>query len=182
MKIFLNGLGYFLILGDTEGIETDYKKVVRGSREIPMSSCPSSIEDAVYCSGSTIKKSEDAIGFQGVLDAVDAKAEKVSGYYKKPLRQTQKQKRVRTRSEKFLEAMKTTGAHRNDFTHASVDTDGAFTFHGRDYLVSAPQYRPQRTTDGEDFYEMDRIVCVDGIHFYDMSMNEISEFVEKLEI
>ena len=173
-------MGYFLILGDTEGIETDYKKVMRGSREIPMSSCPSYIEDAVYCSGGTIKKSEDVNGFQQVLENVDAKAEKLNGYYKTPPRKTQKAKHERTRSDKFMAAAKALGLHRNAFTHARVDTDGAFTYDGQDFKVCAPQYQAQRTSEGEDFYIMDRIICVDGIHFYDMSMNDVSEFVKKL--
>lgn len=57
---------------------------MRGSREIPISSCPSYIEDAVYSTGPSLKTIGNADVFDVTLDAVDAKADKLLGYYKKP--------------------------------------------------------------------------------------------------
>ena len=180
MKAFLEGLVYFLILGDTEGIETDYKKVVRGSRELPMSSCPSYIEDSVYGAGITTTRAEDDNRFEATVESVDAKLDKLSSYYKKPPAKKPKAHKGQTRCQRFLSAMGRLNVDRSAFTHVVVDTDGVFTYGGDTYVVRAQQYQAIATEDGEDCFVMDRIVCVDGVHFYDMSMNEVSEFVEKL--
>lgn len=45
VKRFFSGLTYFLLLGSTEGMVTNYKEIMNGKREIPISSCPSQIED-----------------------------------------------------------------------------------------------------------------------------------------
>ena len=179
VKVFLNGLGYFLFLGAMEGIETDYKKVVRGSRELPMSSCPSYIENTMYGIGSTIKKQEDADAFTRVLDTVDAKADKLASYYKRTAPQKVKAKVSETRYDRFQKILRELGVSKAAFSHARVDTEGRFTYSGHSYCVTARQYSPELTSAGEEYFAMDRIVCVDGIHFYDMEMRDVSGFVEK---
>lgn len=42
----------------------------------------------MYGNGSTIRKREDLSSFDRVLDKVDEKTAKLSGYYKKPARKT----------------------------------------------------------------------------------------------
>ena len=54
VKRFFSGLTYFLLLGSTEGMVTNYKEMMNGKREIPISSCPSQIEDLVYGTGSVL--------------------------------------------------------------------------------------------------------------------------------
>lgn len=68
----------------------------------------------------------------------------------------------------------------SQFTHAVVDVDGGFTYCGERYVVKAPQYDPVLLADGDAFYAMDRIICVDGTHFYDMAMHEVSDSVKKI--
>lgn len=82
VKRFLNGLSYFLLLGDTEGVVTDYKESMNGKREIPISSCPSHIEDMVYGTGSVLHpphEEEEAsfkIMINGAEDKLTAKKKK----------------------------------------------------------------------------------------------------------
>lgn len=147
-----------------------------------MSSCPSYIEDEVYGSTSTIARVEEEGKFESVLDNVDAKAEKLGSYYKKPPAKKPRAKKEKTRFQRYIAAMKALGISREGFSHVPVDVDGGFTFDGRQYVVNAEQYLPVSTGDGDECFFMDRIICangVDGVHFYDMSMKEVSEFVEK---
>lgn len=65
---------------------------MRGSREIPISSCPSYIEDAVYSTGPSLKTIGNADVFNVTLDAVDAKTDKLLGYYKKQKKPAKKQR------------------------------------------------------------------------------------------
>lgn len=63
-------------------------------------------------------------------------------------------------------------------THERVDTENMFSHRNSVYqIVGLPQY--ELTLDAkEDFYLMDRVICVDisdsETLFYDMSMNQIS--------
>lgn len=55
---------------------TNYKEVADGKREIPISSCPSYIENIVYGTGASlvpVGESED-MAFQSTLDRLDEKA------------------------------------------------------------------------------------------------------------
>lgn len=163
-----------------EGIETDYKKVVRGSRELPMSSCPSYIEDAMYGSGSTIKRQEDEESFSHVLDTVDAKTQKLSAYYKKPSTRRRKSEDEETRYDRFSRVSEALGIKAGCFSHAVVDVSGEFEFSGSRYVITAPQYEGELLPDGDIFFAMDRVICVDGLHFYDMAMRDVSDFVKKI--
>lgn len=89
-------------------METDYKRIMSGSREIPISSCPSYIEDAVYSTGPSLKTAGNADAFDVTLDAVDAKAEKLMGYYKKAERPVRK-KRHRSKLTKSMAILNTYG-------------------------------------------------------------------------
>lgn len=51
VKRFLDSIGYYLLYGKTDGIVTTYKEAVNQAREIPVSSCPSAVENAFYSSG-----------------------------------------------------------------------------------------------------------------------------------
>lgn len=156
-------------------METDYKRIMRGSREIPISSCPSYIEDAVYSTGPSLKTVGNADVFDVTLDAVDAKAEKLLSYYKKPKKKpVQKQ---RSRLSKSMAILRTYGLDSSAMTHERVDKENIFCHSGSTYqIVGLPQY--ELTLDSkEDYYLMDRVICVDisdsETLFYDMSMNQI---------
>lgn len=148
---------------------------MRGSREIPISSCPSYIEDAVYSTGPSLKTIGNADVFNVTLDAVDAKTDKLLGYYKKQKKPAKKQ---RSRLAKSMAIQKTFGLDSTAMTHERVDTENMFSHRNSVYqIVGLPQY--ELTLDAkEDFYLMDRVICVDisdsETLFYDMSMNQIS--------
>ena len=72
------------MVGDTEGIETDYKRIVNGKREIPISSCPSYVEEFVYGGNpSSTDNPEENLFFQTVIEKLDQKAEKLTQQRKK---------------------------------------------------------------------------------------------------
>ena len=148
---------------------------MRGSREIPISSCPSYIEDAVYSTGPSLKTVGNADVFDVTLDAVDAKAEKLVGYYKKPVK-TRKEKK-RSQLAKSMAVLRAHGLDSSALSHERVDTDNCFSHRGSIYqIVGLPQYEVVQDTR-EDYYLMDRVICLDipdsVTLFYDMSMNLI---------
>lgn len=75
---------------------TDYKDIMNGKREIPISSCPSYVEDAVYGGGSTIcPASPDEDGwFEQVVEKLEQRAAKVEKKKVAP------PKRTETKSER----------------------------------------------------------------------------------
>lgn len=173
VKLFLNGVSYFLMVGNTEGVVTDYKDIMNGKREIPISSCPSCVEDAVYGGGSTISSNspdEDA-RFGQMLDKLDnraAKVEKKKGNQKKrTITKADRQKAIRDEYG------------RCQFIYPIVNTENEFVFGGNTYVISdqAVQYAAKATVQG-DLYDMDRIVCViteAGTLFFDMDINRIPD-------
>lgn len=175
VKAFLSSQGYFLILGNTEGVETDYKRIMRGSREIPISSCPSYIEDSVYSTGPSLKTVDNTEGFQILLDAVDAKAEKLSGYYKKKKSSSKKEPTPFCKLQNILHQF---GIDSTAVIHARVDTDNVFEYKGSRYQIHGiPQYEA-KDHQGEPYYTMDRVICVntpEGTIFYDMNLNVICQ-------
>lgn len=173
MKLFLNGVSYFLMVGNTEGVVTDYKDIMNGKREIPISSCPSCVEDAVYGGGSTIctKAPDEDTRFDQMLDRLDFRASKVEK--SKPA----KKKKTTAKADRIKEIRARYG--RCDFQYPIVDTENTFTLNGETYVISheATQYEPKETGLGE-LYDMDRIVCVmtkEGILFYDMNISRLPD-------
>lgn len=173
VKLFLNGISYFLMVGNTEGVVTDYKDIMNGKREIPISSCPSCVEDAVYGGGSTIctKSPDEDTRFDQMLDRLDFRASKVDkskpAKKKKTITKTDRLREIRTRYGKC------------EFLYPIVDTENGFMLNGEKYVISdqAIQYAPKQTPQGE-LYDMDRIVCVvttDGVQFYDMDINRLPD-------
>ena len=69
-KRFLDGLAYFL-LGTTEGIVSQYKEVMNGRREIPISSCPTSFANMLYSgSGSMETEKDEALRFVSFVESL----------------------------------------------------------------------------------------------------------------
>lgn len=173
VKFFLNGVSYFLMVGNTEGVVTDYKDIMNGKREIPISSCPSCVEDAVYGGGSTISpmSPDEDTRFDNMLDKLDARAAKIEK--KKPTTK----KRLQTKADR-LKAIRARHA-KHEFVYPIVDTENRFVLNGEKYVISdqAAQYSAKDTDLGE-LYDMDRIVCVitpDGTEFYDMDIMRIPD-------
>lgn len=66
VKRFFGGLTYFLLLGH-EGVVTNYKEIMNGKREIPISSCPSHIGDMFYGTGSVLHSAEEEQAVKDIL-------------------------------------------------------------------------------------------------------------------
>lgn len=148
---------------------TDYKDIMNGKREIPISSCPACVEDAVYGGGSTICPSsqDEMTRFDQMLEKLDKRADKLKKTVKK------KTSGLSSKSERLKRIR---SQHKCRFVYPVVDTDNCFTLNGDKYRISdkAIQYSAKNTCYGE-LYDMDHIVCVisnDGIDFYDTDINK----------
>lgn len=161
VKRFLDALAYFYLIGNTQGIETDYKRVMHAKREIPMSSCPTFVENMLYASGSakgTHDQEERAV-FQIMTERLDSQAEKYEASKPRKKHQESKfQKRIRL------------GINGGEWCR--VDTDNRFEYNGRKYEIDAgmTQYQPVETEYGM-LYDMDRILATnpEKLEFYDMN-------------
>ena len=163
MKRFLDSVAYYCLLGNTQDIETDYKKVMHAKREIPASSCPSFVENMLYSTNGLTGQveQEERDRFRVMTDLLDEPAEKY---------ETNKPKRVHTETK--FEKRRRIGIHGGDWCR--VDTDGEFDYSGHRYRidVDAEQYKPTETEFGL-LYDMDRILAC-GDRFFDMNYDEVS--------
>lgn len=158
----LDSLAYYLLLGSLDGIETEYKKVMNAKREIPVSSCPASVENAMYASGGVGDKldAEEKFRFGFILKELDEKAKPYEKpKIKKKFPETLQHKRARL------------GIHGGEWCR--VDTECKFWYKGQHYVIDdmEVQYAPEVTEYG-DYYMMDKVLASGG-KFYDMSLNEI---------
>lgn len=164
IKYFLESMAHFLLIGHTEGIETYYKKVMHAKTEIPVSNCPSEIDNLLYasgCLGDQIHEEEEA-AFDTMLEKLDQRAAPYEAK-KKPV----KKERKPTSFENWLKLGSPHGEWR------TVDTDGRFTLGDCVYAVcdQEVQYQPIETEYGR-YYPMDRVFVYNG-QFYDMNFNII---------
>lgn len=166
VKRLLDQMAYYLLLGHTDGIETDYKRVMHAQREIPVSSCPSYVESMLYASGSNPEplSIEEEAHFRTVVEQLDERAEKYV------VRKPERKKRIESRYHK-RERLGIRGIE-----WCRVDTTGGFEFDGKKYRIdpSETQYQPIRTEFGE-LYDMDRILVAENPpeKFYDMNYDEV---------
>ena len=151
------------MIGNTQGIETDYKKVMHAKREIPASNCPIFVENFMYASGSTthIIGKDERTAFDVMTSRLDAKAEKY---------ETKKQQHIR-RESKFHKHERL-GIRGGEWCR--VDTDGIFEYNGNRYEIDkdATQYQPIETEIGL-LYDMDRILVTGNEEFYDMNYDRV---------
>lgn len=163
VKRFLDSIGYFLLAGFRDGIETDYKRIMHAKREIPESSCPSFVHNLMYGSGTVSAglMREEMDQFRAMTDVLDAAAEKYDAP-RQPKQESMFQKRNRL------------GIHGG--TWCRVDTAGQFRIGDEVYKISdqAIPYQPIQTEYGE-YYPMDRILACDG-KFYDMNLDEVEVY------
>lgn len=177
IKYFLSSLGYFLIMGNADDIVTDYKQVMNGKREIPVSSCPSFIEDKMYSgihvNASEMLKKAESECFSGMMESMDAKANKRYG-----IRSKKEKVLTKTRYDKIKDLM-ASGVRLQRMT---VDTDNEFIFDGARFRISlsmCPQYGPKETKSGI-LYDMDSIyVALDKndavVGLYDGNINRMPD-------
>lgn len=157
VKSFLDGLAYFLMQGriGTDGdIVTDYKNIMNGKREIPVSSCPPSVANALYGWGFDPRQGADDTGFTVMTEMLDEKAAKVE-------RPKKKKPFVHKPPRRELYA-KAIGTDAYVFEEYRVDTANTFsTPDGGQYCIasSVPQYCPVMTAEGL-LYDMDKIIRI----------------------
>lgn len=162
VKRLLDSLAYFLLSGNMQGIETDYKHVMHSSREIPASSCPSDVDNLFYASGALTgnAKKEEETDFETLLEKLDTRAE----HYIQP-------RTKRSYPETRFHKHERLGIRGGEW--CLVDTNGCFGFDGKNYVIEDQeiQYQPIPTDYG-DLYDMDRILAYGG-KFYDMNFDEV---------
>lgn len=148
---------------------TNYKEIMNGKREIPISSCPSQIEDYVYGTGSVLHTQAE--------DDESAFCKTIS----EPITSVKKRKKTveNERDRKIKQIRKDCG---NDaaFTYCYVDTEYCFRYNGNVYQIDASveAYAPKSTPLGI-LWDMDKVVCVkskDGqVRFYTAKYDPIPE-------
>lgn len=165
VKYFLDSMAYFLLLGHTDGIETNYRKVMHAKREIPVSNCPAEIENLLYATGGLTGtyEQEEYASFQCLLEKLDAKAVP----YEMKKQPAEKRKSLFSKKREL-------GISGGEWYR--VDTDGKFWIGNDQYIIedNAAQYQPVRTEYG-DYYAMDKILYSDG-KFYDMNYDEVQVY------
>lgn len=163
IKRFLDALAYFLLLGNTDGIETNYRRVMHAKREIPVSNCPADVSNIMYGSGGTSEASrrDEYDAFATMLEKLDQSA---LPYEAKQV-QRKKQKSMFNKKNKR-------GIHGGEWLR--VDTDGKFWVGDQQYIINDQeiQYQPVKTEYG-DYYAMDRILFSGGL-FYDMNYDDVA--------
>lgn len=149
VKRFLDGLAYYLLIG-SEDVVTDYKELMNGKREIPMSSCPSQINDIVYGAGAALHpQGDDELMIHDFTD------NEIPHKKKKPKKQegSQRSDNLKTLREEFGQNAK--------FAYCRVDTANVFEFGGKGWQISedVEAYQPKHTPLG-DLYDMDTIIVI----------------------
>lgn len=164
---------------DTEGIVTDYKDILNGKREVPVSSCPRSVEYSLYGNGAP-PEDEDEGRFEVLLDNLDRKAERMERRRPAPKKKPQRVSRI-ARSEQIRKEL---GAC--EFFFPVVDTTNEFELFGGRYHISpqVEQYGAKQTQEGK-LYDMDHIVCAvcgeNIIAFFDQDLMRIpDELIERV--
>lgn len=157
IKAFLDGVAYLLMRGHSEDTMSSYKEMARGRSEIPLSSCPESVQ--AYLFGESLY--DDAACAEQQIEQVPAYAEKVPDT--KPARHSDNGRAGRIEMIRRMFPGCT-------FAFARVDTDNVFTHDGTSYQLSdeVAAYQPVETKEGM-LFDMDTIVIVhhDGCrHFY----------------
>ena len=153
------------MIGNMRGIETDYKKVMHAKREIPMSNCPSFVENMLYASGSATDMidREERESFVVMTERLDENAVK----YESP-------KTKKKWPESKFHKRRRLGISGGEWCR--VDVDGVFVFGGHIYKIdpSVPQYQPIETDEGL-LYDMDRILAGTNYtgEFFDMNYDSV---------
>lgn len=146
---------------------TNYKEIMNGKREIPISSCPPQVEDLLYGTGSVLhpQTEEDEAVFVRAME--------------EPLVPEKKgRKPVSNEREMKIKQMRSECGTTTEFSYCLVDTDNRFTFDGERYEIDSAveDYAPKHTVLGT-LYDMDRIVCVrlknGAVRFYTMKYDPI---------
>lgn len=161
--MFLDSLAYYYLLGNTQGVVTDYKKVMHAKREIPVSSCPAYVENLLYSTVGTTSQAnrEEESFFKTMLERLDANAEKY-----------EVQKTTKKRQNSLFQKKLKLGITGGEW--CTVDTENKFWHDNMHYMIdeSETQYQPVETEYGE-YYAMDKILMTDD-GCYDMNYDPVN--------
>lgn len=158
VKRMLDACGYFLLRNiDTDGVITEYKDKANTVREIPISSSPEIVSDALY---SAVKHGE-YYNDSGGYDIAGKNADILLGPPKKRFEK-------RTRFDKILEAKSQYPGCSADWQ--LVDTTGCFWHEDKMYRVHSEvaAYKPKPTKIGM-YYSADSVLVLsgdNGLRFY----------------
>lgn len=149
VKKFLDGLAYYLLIG-SEDVVTDYKEFINGKREIPMSSCPSQINDIVYGAGCVLHGQGDD-ELQTLISAEETQKKK----------KTPKTKKKCSQRSGNLQAIREMYGSNAQLSYCRVDTENRFKYSGKIWQISndVEAYHPKETPVGL-LYDMDIVVAV----------------------
>lgn len=167
MKLFLNSIGYLILLSNQKanlenGVIEHRKEVAIGDKEIPMSACSFDVADMAYAKRGKPSSDMPELGFDDTRD-------------KRPVGKKSTGKQL-TRSQIIQQIRKDCGT--NEFHFVSVDTDNCFNLNHVTYRIDSAvtQYSPKQVKD-DLLYDMDKIVCVEdkhgGFRFYDQDFSLI---------
>lgn len=173
------------MVGDTKGITTDYKRMADGNREIPLSACPSFIEEQFYGGGSSQPTEDDKLFLQQMTESLDEQAEKIFKGKRRPAK-----KKPATKSDKIR---KFESEHKTvEYFYPAVNTDGDFSVLNQRFHISEAciQYAPKSVGD-DVLYDMDKVIavlCKDlrttclYMRFFDMNFDPIDDHVSPCQI
>lgn len=175
VKAFLDSLAYLLLRDNPEDTLSLYKEYSRGSREIPVSSCPAVVGNLYY--GDNVVACEENpmrnLGFQHMLEDLDEQAGKHGATLVVPKPKKQCESTRSTRLETIRAQYPGCS-----FSFHRVDTENHFDHNGTWYHIAdhVEAYRPKETREGL-LYDMDQVVVVEAgdhqLHFYDQQFHPI---------
>lgn len=181
VKFMLEGLANIILRPDMSGLLTEYQKMKIEKYEIPISACSSLIDDEMYSKYVRRDSGEEKSKVEAHMEEAarrfdEAKAAKEKG-------QPQKRRRTfpATRFHKIEAIRERCSVDR--FCWVRVDTDGAFEHDGLRYRIAddEPRYAARKTKDGEDVYDMDRVLCAScsggSTLFFDMNIEPVEKII-----
>ena len=170
VKRFLDALGYFLLIGNAGDVVTDYKSAMNNKREIPMSSCPTDVENLFYGLSSPpgLKQSrtENEV-FESISETKAA---------------PRTSKHRETRFDRWMAKEKENRFRR--LTRCVVGTDNRFSYDGREFWIDVTEVHEYAPSE-HGAYGMDYIICGEDasgeLHFFDQNFFEIfREFIQEI--
>lgn len=168
VKRFLDSVGYYLLYGQMDGIVTTYKDVVNQAREIPVSSCPESVNNQLYASGGASDDREEQQSFRTMTEILDAKL---------PKKKTVPRPNTVSRRRKLQRIREDNGGA--EIERYRVGTDNFF-WCGNDHLMiyNYDKYNAKvvnrRNGETDILYDMDTILRC-GERWYDQNGDPIPD-------
>lgn len=179
VKYMLDGLANIILRPNMNGLLTDYQKMKIGKYEIPISSCASLFSDEIYSGRPKIDNGEEQIKMDILMDELAEKFDEAKALKAKKRSVSKRKNTIPTRREKMEQIKKQFCL--NGISYVRVDTDNNFIYKNRYYHISedCKQYSGKVLSDGELFFDMDKIICAESIDgqtiFFDMNLDRVAD-------